>query len=96
MDKNFKPVFSWINKKGQRTWRKKIDSWRYMLDKVSEKIKEIMRIEKFDDTKIKIDTNNELTDDITLKNVAILMASVIKDDDQFYPKLFLEEALLGA
>ena len=38
-----------------------------MLDKVSEKIKEIMRIEKFDDTKIKIDTNNELTDDITLK-----------------------------
>ena len=55
-----------------------------------------MRIEKFDDTKIKIDTNNELTDDITLKNVAILMASVIKDDDKFYPKLFLEEALLGA
>ena len=67
-----------------------------MLDKVSEKIKEIMRIEKFDDTKIKIDTNNELTDDITFKNVAILMASVIKDDDKFCPKLFLEEALLGA
>ena len=55
-----------------------------------------MRIEKFDNTKILIDTNNELTDYINLKNVAILMACVIKGDDKFYQQLFLEEALLGA
>ena len=39
---------------------------------------------------------NCLSDDITLKTVARLMASVIKDDYQFYPKIYLEEALLEA
>ena len=39
----------------------------YMLDKVLEKIKEIISIEQFDDTKILIDTDDKLPDDITLK-----------------------------
>ena len=55
----------------------------YMLDKVSHKIKEIRGIEKFDDTKILTDTDGNLPDDITLKNVVILMTCVIKDDGIF-------------
>ena len=42
-----------------------------MLDKVLQKIKE-MGIEKFVDTKILIDTDNTLPDDITLKNMFII------------------------
>ena len=38
-----------------------------ILNKVLEKIVEIICVEKFDDTKILIDTNDELPDRITLK-----------------------------
>ena len=44
-----------------------------MLNKVFRKIKEIIGIENFDDTKILIETGNKLPDDITFKNVVILM-----------------------
>ena len=50
-------------------------------------------IEKIDDTKILIDADDKLSDDITLKNDVILMTCVIKDGDKFYQQLFLEEAL---
>ena len=40
----------------------------YILDKVLDNIKKIKSIEKFDDTKILIDTDDKLLDDITLKN----------------------------
>ena len=74
---------SWVN--DWRTWRKKkylvVDD--FMLDKVLDKIKEIIGIEKFDDTKILID---KLPNEITLKNVVILIACVIKDDSKLYPK----------
>ena len=63
----------------------------YVLDKVLDKIKGIAGIEKFNDTKILIDTYNKLPDDIILKNVVILMTCVINDDKD--PQLFLEEAL---
>ena len=65
----------------------------YMLDKVSGKIKEIIGTEEFHNTKILIDTDDKLPDDITLKNVVILMTCVVKDDDKFYPQLLLEEIL---
>ena len=68
----------------------------YALDKVLGKIKEIIGIEKFNDTKILIDTDDKLLDDINLKNVVILMTYVIKDDGKFYSQPFLEEALLEA
>ena len=55
------------------------------------KIKEIICIEKFDDTKVLIETDDKLPDDITFKNDVILTTCVIKDDDRFYPQLFLEE-----
>ena len=61
----------------------------YTLDKVLDKIKRI-GIEKDEDTKILICTYYKLSDDITLKNTVILMTYVIKDDDNFYPQLFLE------
>ena len=38
----------------------------YMLNKVLDKIIEVIGIEKFDDTKILIDTYDKLPDDITL------------------------------
>ena len=50
-----------------------------MLDKIFEKIKEIIDIKKFND------------DDLMMK-ILILRACVIKDD-KFYPKIFVEEAL---
>ena len=65
----------------------------YLLDKVLEKLKEILHIEKFDNTKILIDTDNKLPVDITLKNIMILMTSVIKNGGKFYPQLFSEETL---
>ena len=57
----------------------------FVLDKVLFKIKDIICIEKFKNTKRLIDTNNKLPDNITLKNVMILMTRVLKDDDKFSP-----------
>ena len=68
----------------------------YMLNKVLDKIKEIISIEKFHDTKILIDADDKLLDDITLKNVVILMTCVVIDDGKFYPQIFLKEILLVA
>ena len=53
-------------------------------------------IEKIDDTKILIDTNDKLPDDIILEKVVILMACIIKDNKKFYLQIFLKEALLVA
>ena len=61
-----------------------------ILDKVVDKIKEITGIEKFDDSKILIDTDDQLPDDIIFKN-EILFARVIKDDDRFCLQIFLKE-----
>ena len=63
----------------------------YRLDKVWDKIKEIISIDKFDNAKILIDTYDKLPDYITFKNVVILMTCAIKDDVKFYPQRFLEE-----
>ena len=45
----------------------------YMLHKVLDNIKEMIGVGKFDDTNILIDMDDKLPDDITLKNVVILM-----------------------
>ena len=52
----------------------------YILHKVLDKLKEILEIKKLDDTKILIDTDDKLPDDITIKNLVILMKCVTKDD----------------
>ena len=64
-----------------------------MLDKVSDRVKEIIDIEEFDNTKILINKDDKFPDDITLKYVVILITCVMKDDSKFYPQLFLEEVL---
>ena len=46
-----------------------------------DKIKEIKGTEKIDNAKILADTLNTFPDDITLKNAVILIARVIKHDD---------------
>ena len=46
-----------------------------------------------DDTKILINRDDKLPDDITFKNVVILMTCVIKDGNTFYPQLHLDHAL---
>ena len=65
----------------------------YRLYKVLDKIKEIIDTEKFNDTKILIDTVDKLPDHITLKNVLILITCVMKVEDKFYLELFLDYAL---
>ena len=45
----------------------------YMLHKLLDNIKEMIGIGKFDDTNILIDMDDKLPNDITLKNVVILM-----------------------
>ena len=50
--------------------------WLYakkVLKKLLDKIKEIIGIEKFEDSKIWINTDNKLSDEVILKSVAILM-----------------------
>ena len=60
----------------------------YILHKVSSKIKEIISIEKFGDTKILVVADDKFPDNSTLKNVVILIICVIKDGDKFYPQIF--------
>ena len=60
----------------------------YMLDTVLDNIKEIKGIKKFDNTKILMDRDDKLPDDITIKNVVLLVTCVIKDDGKFYPQIF--------
>ena len=63
----------------------------YMLDKSLDKIKYIIGIEKCDDTEILLDTGDKLAIDIAVKNVVILITCVIKDGNEFYPQVLLEE-----
>ena len=65
----------------------------YMLDKVLDKIKKATGIAQFDDNKILIDTDDNLRDFNTLKNVVMTTTCVIKDDAKLYPNMFLEETL---
>ena len=50
------------------------------------------QIEKFDNSKVLIDTNDKFPND-SLKNVVILTTDVIKDGNKFYPRLFLKKIL---
>ena len=61
----------------------------YMLNKTLDETEKIIGIRKFDDTKILIDMDDKLPDDITFKNVVISIICVIKDDGKFYPQIFL-------
>ena len=54
----------------------------YMWIKVLDKKEEIIDIEKLDYTKILIDTNDKLPDDITLKNVMLWITCDIKGNDK--------------
>ena len=65
-----------------------------MPDRVLDQFKNIISIEKLDDTKILIDTDDKMPSNITLKNAVILMACVMKDDGKFYPQIFSEKTLL--
>ena len=63
----------------------------YMLHKEIDNIKRIIGIEKFDDTNILVDMDAELLEDIAFKNVMILMTCPKKDDDKYYPQIFLRK-----
>ena len=62
-----------------------------ILDKVLDKTKEIIDIEKYYETKILISKDDKL--EIFLKNAVMLMTSIIKDDNKPYPEMFLQETL---
>ena len=52
------------------------------------KIKMIIDIGKFGDTKILIDTGDKLADEVTLTNIVVLISCVKKDDGNFIHKYF--------
>ena len=60
----------------------------YMLDKVLVKIKEIIDTKEFDNAKILSDKNDKLQDDVTLRNVVMLLTCFIGDDGKFYTQIF--------
>ena len=62
----------------------------YILNKVLDKIKEIIDIEQFDNTNILKDTDDTKSYDITLKKVDLFITSVTKGDNKFYSQLILE------
>ena len=61
-----------------------------MLNKVLDRIEKVISIEKFDGTKILIDTDDKLSENITLQNGVVSVACIIKDNGNFYSHLFLE------
>ena len=61
----------------------------YMLNKVLDKIKEIVVIEKLPNTEILIDPVVNISDDITLKNNLMRIKRFIKGVGKFYPQTFL-------
>ena len=65
------------------------------VDKVLDKIKEITGIEKIGNTKMLIEGDDILPDDITLKNVVTLIACIIKDVAKLYPQIFLEKPVVA-
>ena len=65
----------------------------YLLHKILGNLRNIIGIAKFDDTKILIDTCDELLNDIALQIDVILITCVIRDGGKFYTQIILEEAL---
>ena len=59
----------------------------HMLNKLLDKVKEIIGIEQFDNTNILINTDDKLSDDITFKKVVILMTSYVINNMTRYKKL---------
>ena len=55
----------------------------YKLDKALDKIKEIIGTEIFDDTKLWVNMDDTLPEDITLKNIVILMNFIINAGNKF-------------
>ena len=66
-----------------------------ILVKALHMIKKIIDIEKFDYIKFFTDADDKLPDDITFKNVVMLITCVIIDGDKSYPQLFLEYVLVA-
>ena len=65
-----------------------------MLDGVLDKIKMIKVIQKLDDNKKFINSDNKLAEAVALKSVVTVTLHVILNHDKFYPQLFLEELLV--
>ena len=55
----------------------------------------IIDINKFDDSKISIYTDDKLANEVTLKNIVTLISYILEDGEKFCPQLFLEETLIA-
>ena len=66
----------------------------YTLDKVLDKIKKATGIAQFDDNKILIDTDDNLRDFNTLKNVVMTATSVIKGDTKILSKYVFRRSIV--
>ena len=56
------------------------------------KTKKIIGIEEVNNTKTLPDVDDQLTNNIGLKEVVMFLTWIIKDDYKYYPQIFLEEA----
>ena len=65
----------------------------YMVDKVLYEIQETLDIEKLDESKILINRNDKLSNDITLIRVAILMSCAIRNGNKFCPQIFQDHVI---
>ena len=66
----------------------------YTLDEVLDKIKKATGIAQFDDNKILIDTDDNLRDFNTLKNVVMTTTSVIKGDAKILSKYVFRRSIV--
>ena len=73
--------------------KKENASWLMIIQQIKYQTRLKKQLLKNDDIRILIDTGDKFLDNITLKNVVVLMTCVIKEGDNFYRKLFLEEVL---
>ena len=57
-------------------------------NKVLDRIKEIISIERYDRAKILIDADDKLPNNIIFRNVVTLIIYIIIYDGKFYPQIF--------
>ena len=67
----------------------------YKLDEILDRIKEIIGIEKFDDTKILVDKDDKLPDDVTKNMLKYLVTCIIKDDGKFDGKTIFRRSIVS-
>ena len=92
---NFLASWKLMGKIEEHEGKKYLTTDDYGLDWVLYKTEMIIDINKFNNSKILINSNNNLVNEVVLKNNVILISWFVRDRDKFYPQLFLEKTLIA-